>query len=278
MEEDDFLSPEDIASSSLWGGESKLICWEDLSQKLCLPIQEVHCRMRKKEEIRQWGTPNISTVHNCRATLVGWMVEVGGAFGFHTLTIHISVALVDRLLCLVEIPPHRLQLVACGAILIAAKLEEDSKRVPSAAQLNYCSDDSFTPDLILKTERWILNQLHWDLSTITPLHFLGIYSEYLLSSHEMDQEIKIQAIPDKLVKYCHFFVSLILQEAEFSSFLPSILACASVALSRKILKISPIWSENLSYHTHYQYEEILPCINRLSSVYQQKGPQPTAQI
>lgn len=83
-----------------------------------VPLNEILEVMKHKEN-RNVLPPIRPAVALCRSVLTEWMVQVGEAFGFDNLTVHSSIALLDRVLTQMDVARNRLQLVACCTLLIA---------------------------------------------------------------------------------------------------------------------------------------------------------------
>jgi hypothetical protein len=83
-----------------------------------VPLEEVVDVMRDKEQKKRLSPfPDLDLV-KCRAILVEWLVQVGEALTLSALTLHASVATLDRLLSTRTFPKSQLQLVACCCLLI----------------------------------------------------------------------------------------------------------------------------------------------------------------
>ena len=94
--------------------------------------------------------------------VVDWMREIGDELDLHTLTIHIAIALLNRVLHAAEVYKKRLQLVSMCCVLLAAKYEELPHHVPTLAQLVECSNNPlFTKGLLRDMEVMILKLLKW---------------------------------------------------------------------------------------------------------------------
>jgi cyclin B len=162
-----------------------------------------------------------------RAILVDWLIEVHMKFKLQADTLFLCVNLLDRYLVQKpETPRSRLQLIGVTCLFVASKYEEVSP--PEVRDFVYVTDQAYTRDDILDCEVSVLNTLRWNVTVTSPLVFLRRYKQLL----ELDN-----------TQYClaQYFLELPLPDVRFLQYAPSLLACAAVLLSNKVLKKSPSW-------------------------------------
>jgi len=189
----------------------------------------------------------------------------------------LAVGILDRVLSKQEVHPQRLQLFAAVAIFIAAKHEEKETVVPSVQDLNYfCCKNAFNAQIICKTEVSLLNKLNWELMILLPRHFLEvylgrgatcIYPEDVLGGNSIAFD-KHSLVQRYLQKYSEFFIDLCLQDYNFSSYLPSIVASSALVVARRQMKVEPAWPKRLKQLTGYKLGPLTPCVEHIWSVYQ----------
>ncbi|NWU66144.1 CCNI2 protein, partial [Pterocles burchelli] len=75
-----------------------------------------------------------------------------------------------------------LQCIAISCLVLAAKTNEEDEVIPSVKMLAVQSGCKRSPAEILRMERIILDKLHWDLYTATPMDFLNIFHAMVMSS------------------------------------------------------------------------------------------------
>ncbi|KFO70029.1 Cyclin-I2, partial [Cuculus canorus] len=77
-----------------------------------------------------------------------------------------------------------LQCIAISCLVLAAKNNEDDELcvIPSVKMLAVRSGCKRSPAEILRMERTILDKLHWDLYTATPMDFLNIFHSMVMSN------------------------------------------------------------------------------------------------
>ena len=126
--------------------------------------REVYGEMKRLENKHRRYIPEESWL-KFRRVLVDWMCEAGDEFQLHISTMHVAVMYLDRMLQSLQIPRHKLQLVAVACILIAAKFEEMEEVVPTISDMNRYAQRAFIPEEIQNTEVVVLNRLDWSLTT-----------------------------------------------------------------------------------------------------------------
>lgn len=215
-----------------------------------------------------------------RRIIVDWMSEVGEEYHLTPLTIHMAVKHLDRILSTLDVHKTRLQLVAICCLLIAAKYEELDPKVPAIADLNECSNDAYTPELIKEMEVMVLNHLQWSLDAITPLHFLHLFLTQGITFEKdiVDGKPFTKKAARYVKKYVTFFADLCLQDHGFLQYPPSILAAAIIAASRRAVKVDPIWNDSLQALTKYKEKHIYPAYKHIYNHFEATFPasQPNA--
>ena len=209
-----------------------------------------------------------------RRVLVDWMCEAGDEFQLHISTMHVAVMYLDRMLQSLQIPRHKLQLVAVACILIAAKFEEMEEVVPTISDMNRYAQRAFIPEEIQNTEVVVLNRLDWSLTTFTPLHFSSYFVSEGVLFHE--DRMKGRELVDKVLKYVKryidFFADLCLQDYSFQKHSPSLMAAAIIMASRKALSIRPLWRSELAILTEFEQHEVAPCFDAIWKCYRKNFP------
>ncbi|NXX11669.1 CCNI protein, partial [Podargus strigoides] len=96
-------------------------------------------------------------------------------------TFALATSIFNRLLASVKAKLKYLQCIAISCLVLAAKINEDEV-IPSVKMLAVQSGCKRSPAEILRMERIILDKLHWDLYTATPMDFLNIFHAMVLSN------------------------------------------------------------------------------------------------
>eukprot|EP00823_Brevimastigomonas_motovehiculus_P004215 TRINITY_DN271_c1_g2_i1.p1 TRINITY_DN271_c1_g2~~TRINITY_DN271_c1_g2_i1.p1 ORF type:complete len:524 (-),score=173.15 TRINITY_DN271_c1_g2_i1:627-2198(-) len=229
--------------------------------------------LRENELKRHIYNPNAQYL-KYRRVIVDWMSQVGEEYKLTPQTIHMSVNYLDRILSRTPVPKTTLQLLSMCCILVAAKHEELEDKVPTLDDLNECASNAYTTDSIKQMEVQVLSALSWRLSDITIAHFLDFYLHQgiVFTDDLMDGKLVDERAVHYVKKYSDFFSELCLQAHEFTQYLPSILAAAIIASSRRAVHIDPIWTTHLQQLTRYTAHDIFACYKHLYGYYEQNFP------
>ncbi|XP_010073253.1 PREDICTED: cyclin-I-like, partial [Pterocles gutturalis] len=112
----------------------------------------------------------------CYKKAVLWIAETSSRFQFYPETFALAASILNRLLASVKAQLKYLQCIAISCLVLAAKTNEEDEIIPSVKMLAVQSGCKRSPAEILRMERIILDKLHWDLYTATPMDFLNIVS------------------------------------------------------------------------------------------------------
>ncbi|XP_078142512.1 cyclin-I [Centroberyx gerrardi] len=112
-----------------------------------------------------------------------WLGEMSRLFQFCPETFALGVCVLNRLLSAVKAQPKYLKCIAFTSLILAAKINEEDEVIGSVKDLVAQSGCNFSTAEILRMERIILDKLHWDLYTATPVDFIHIFHALLISGH-----------------------------------------------------------------------------------------------
>jgi hypothetical protein len=219
-------------------------------------------------------TPDVRPLRKYRRLLVDWLCDTTPEFELHSNTMHVAVALMDRTLQRQKFMKHELQLVAICCYFIAAKFEETEENIPSFEELSAYTDGLYNTVQIRKMEVFLLKCLNWDISTITPLKYLGVFffKGVVFEDDTVQGRELISKVPRYVNKYLQFFSDLCLQEYSFQKYRTSLLASAIIAASRRALYIKPLWCPELEDLTSYAATDIWECYEHIWNFYAQSFP------
>lgn len=195
--------------------------------------------------------PDLNT--GMRAILLDWLADVGLKFKLLNDTTHMTTMLVDRFLSVRHnVSRTQLQLVGVACMLIASKYEEIY--APEVGDFEYICDGAFTRQQILDMEVTVLQALQYEICHPTPIHFLRRFSKAARSDSECHT----------LAKYLTELAAI---RSESLQFTPSMLAAASVFLSRQ-MHIQPdesfTWNATMVHYTGYTKQSIRQCVTTLA--------------
>ncbi|XP_075756460.1 cyclin-I2 [Pelodiscus sinensis] len=111
-----------------------------------------------------------------------WIAELSSQFQFCSETFALAINILNRLLASVKAQVKYLRCIAITCLVLAAKTNEEDEVMPSVKKLAVQSGCKCSPAEILRMERIILDKLHWDLYTATPMDFLNIFHAMVMSN------------------------------------------------------------------------------------------------
>lgn len=208
-----------------------------------------HMKTVEVKYVPKWNymTKQPDLTFSMRSILVDWLVEVAEEYRLQTETLFLAVNYIDRFLSFMSVQRSKLQLVGTACMFLAAKYEEIYP--PDISEFCYITDDTYTKKQVLKMEQIILDVLDFECSTPTAHFFVNHFSK--ISSHPDDNEIKFLA---------QYLAELTLLDGEtFLHFVPSVIAAASVALSRHTFGLPP-WDVFMTEKTGYRLEDFTSCL------------------
>lgn len=151
-----------------------------------------------------------------RTILVDWFVDVHRKFRLSPESLYLSVNILDRYLSSAIVSRSKLQLVGVTALLIASKYEDIYP--PEVRDCVYMTDRAFTAQDVLDTEVQILETLGYMISAPTAFPFL----QRFLWITQATCTMKFAAA---------YYCERVLQEYEFITYRPSLVAAAAVCLA-----------------------------------------------
>ncbi|KAB0799007.1 hypothetical protein PPYR_06887 [Photinus pyralis] len=166
--------------------------------------------LRKQTEV----TPQM------RKIVAEWMMEVCDEQNCQDEVFPIAVNFMDRFLAVRSINKSHLQLLGTSCMLVASKLREP-KPLP-AQTLVFYTDNSITIEDLRKCELLVVSKLKWDLTVVTPQDFLA----HIL------RRLPVESIGIKynmVNSHAKTLIALCARDFDFTSYLPSTIASATVA-------------------------------------------------
>eukprot|EP01080_Neovahlkampfia_damariscottae_P006984 gene6984-11150_t len=196
-----------------------------------------------------------------RTHVISWMVDFCEGEKLSLLTLHYAVSFLDRFVQnFPKLPKDQYQVVAASCILIAAKKEECVEKVPTLEKLIEYAANSITKTEITRAENRVLSSLNWNLSCISPSHFL----EYFLFFENMNETIQGKLISNenksRIQGFSKVFIEACLSEHKMiNKFLPSKVAAGAIYTARMVCSVDDIWPIWLEKKTGYSKNDLVEC-------------------
>jgi hypothetical protein len=159
-----------------------------------------------------------------RPYLLDFLVEAHMAFQLLPETLYLTVNLLDRYCSRRVVYKKHYQLVACSALLIAAKYGDKKDRVPTFRELRSVCCQFYEEEMFMQMEWHVLQTLDYVLGHPTVESFLQIA---LAETAHNDVE---------LMHMTWYICDIALYHRDFVSVRPSVLARSALALGRAVLQ------------------------------------------
>jgi hypothetical protein len=188
-----------------------------------------------------------------RAMLNDWLIGLCMMLGMRRETLWLTVNLVDRYLCCVEVMMQHLQLVGVSAMLAAAKFEEVNP--PEVKDLAYYTANTYTREEIIQCEASILVSLNFKVAGPTAAHFLVHFQIASTEHGEGGQNLR----DDLRADLEWHLLECALQDYRMVGQSPSKLAAAALLLSSELSGRRQAWPEALARASGHSQESLEPC-------------------
>ncbi|OQV19529.1 G2/mitotic-specific cyclin-B2 [Hypsibius exemplaris] len=231
---------------------------DDTSEALVVAyVEHIYSYLHFREETRlkQNYMDEMSVNGRMRAILMDWLVSVAYKFHMCQDTLFLAVDITDRFLATpeIDVTKDELQLVGVTAMFIASKFEEVYP--PELDDFVYIADNSCTKEQILEAEMMITNQLNFDFTRPSPVHFLRRICKAAGASTE---------------EYCmaKYICELSILDITFVAVVPSMTAAAAMYLTlkyypRELTPHLPFWNADMQYYSGHAEQEIIPIATML---------------
>ena len=155
-------------------------------------------------------------------------------------------------------------------MLLASKFEEIY--APAVDEFVYISDNTYTHEEIVRMESKVCKILNFKMTVSTTTSFL---TRFIQAAHA-DQKLLTDSAgtednKEKAPFFAKYVSELALQEYNMLKYKPSMIAAASVSLSRRTCNITPIWHDTLAHYTQYEHGELRQCERALRRLQRQAG-------
>jgi len=169
-----------------------------------------------------------------RPYLIDFIVEAHQAFSLLPETLFLAVNLLDRYCSKRVVYKQHYQLVGCASLLIAAKYGDKKDRVPQISELNNMCCGLYDAGMFTQMEAHVLNTLDWMIGFPT----VDVFHQLQIAEHCDNKQVENLA---------GYISEIALYHRDFVSTKPSVMARASLALSRAVLGLpevmEPEWDD-----------------------------------
>ena len=129
-------------------------------------------------------------------------------------------------------------------MLIAAKYEEIY--APEVRDFIFITDKAYTREQILEQEHDILHTLDFSITIPSTYRFL-------------ERFIKISESDDLIFNLSRYLIELTIIENKMLKWKPSLIACSSIYISKKMLKRATPWADFMTDQTSYEEKQVREC-------------------
>ncbi|KAI9752546.1 MAG: hypothetical protein M4579_005583 [Chaenotheca gracillima] len=157
-----------------------------------------------------------------RPYLLDFLIEAHASFRLLPETLYLAINLLDRYCSRRIVYKRHYQLVGCAALLIAAKYGDVKEAIPTVRELRTMCCALYDDDMFIQMEWHVLQTLDWAIGAPT----VDAYVKIALIESPADPQVEHMAL---------YISELALFSKDFVSIRPSVMARASLALSRYIL-------------------------------------------
>eukprot|EP00931_Biecheleriopsis_adriatica_P067795 TRINITY_DN41865_c0_g1_i1.p1 TRINITY_DN41865_c0_g1~~TRINITY_DN41865_c0_g1_i1.p1 ORF type:complete len:513 (-),score=116.02 TRINITY_DN41865_c0_g1_i1:64-1443(-) len=198
-----------------------------------------------------------------RAILVDWLVDVHKRYKLRPETLFLAITLVDRFLESRVTARKYLQLVGVTALMVAAKFEE--LYPPQIKDFVYVTDQTYTPEEVIKMEVLMLTALDFNICRPTAVHFLERYQ-------------RVNSCTEAHKDLSQYLLELTLVDYKMVKYTPSHLAAAAILLSNKLLKRQPSWSPAAAKYTKMAEQSLKECAKEMCGLLEQAEVSPLQAV
>lgn len=175
-----------------------------------------------------------------RAILIDWLVEVQETFELFHETLYLAVRMVDRYLNKKSVRKLHLQLLGVTAIFLASKMEE--RYPPPLEDFIFVCDKAYDEDQILKMERVLCAELEYEVYMPLSYSFLRRYGKCVNADM-------------RLLTIGRYALELALQEYQYVTYRPSLLAAAALHFSLRKTGLNE-WDATCEHYSNFKLSDI----------------------
>lgn len=214
-----------------------------------------------------------------RDEMVSWLLYINRRFHFTPETIALTISMMDRFLLTIRVRPKYLQCVAISCLYIAAKTLEEDEVIPSTKDLVKMSQCDCAVSDILRMEGVVLDKLHWNIKTITPVDYLHIIHALLMCYYPQLLEDLTNMTPTRHLTIISRNLFYCLCDHRLVKYRPIILSLA--VLSLELEQITPAWLSIINtviQMAEIEVDSLIQCRETVSQLLKEKNMIPTGYL
>ena len=217
--------------------------------------------MIKKQALNRYFNAQANHL-NYRAELISFVEEVSMKLEYADATFYLAIAILDALLSLYSVDRSQIKLVGFMALNLAAKIYENSSKIPEISAVVQLFENQFDIDEIMNCENMLAQVLNYNLNIKTPHSFVEYFlSKGIISDADFGSltgaQLKQKAA--QLEKLTDFFLQMSANFYEFYRFTSIAVSTAVVACARKLLGLEAVWTNDLENLTQVSWDAIEQC-------------------
>ncbi len=205
-----------------------------------------------------------------RRYAVDWINTLGADLNLQPITIQSALSIFDEVMGSCGFTTRDWKHLAVYSLNVATKYEEAELNMPMVSEIAQVAEIVLTTRSVTQGELRLAEALGWNLSRVTPMHFLDYYMHGdVIFDGDLCRGLCVTKgkVFQYVEKYVKFFVNLSQQDHSFLKYLPSVLAAAVIMATRQVLCITPFWRTELVFLTSYAEEDIIACKEELWGCY-----------
>ncbi|KAL1460659.1 hypothetical protein WDU94_012620 [Cyamophila willieti] len=225
----------------------------------------IHKHYRKREKqlpVFHFQSPELEY----RSELVRWLKALQKELNFSTLSLHLSVHLMDYFMDNHMIAIEKLSRVALVCMLIAVSFEDLDGVLPSLQSLCEKIGHEFNRKDIIEVQGTVLKFYGFNIGHSTVAHFAHMFLAFIIDETDLEG-MTVRSRGTLCVEYYEHALTVLntlldrcLMEVQYLKFEQSLVASVFILAIRKSLDLSPCWTKFLQFITGYSPEDLYPCI------------------
>lgn len=257
--DDDFSETEEDLERTPSQSRSPITEWKKSPTADDEMADEIYRRLRSMER-NSVMTPDflqfqLEISEGIRLIVIDWLVDLTSFFKLKDEVVFLAINVLDRFLAISpSIPKRKMQLIGSGALVIAAKCEEEQGQSPSFEDVVYMSDGAFSQSELVRMEASILKELNFHVRIPSIITFLP----YVLNESGWNSQIRDSHFGEVIMYICH----LALMSSAMQQFLPSIVAKGVMRIAMVLNEGSSwlsLWEESSDDEPHRMLVKLLSC-------------------